>query len=97
MPEAKKENKDRTILYLSVFDWPVDGKLLIPKLSNEVISASLLAGGVTCKAVNTHEGVIISLPGKAPDANASVVKLQVKGNVQSALELKGKIKTGALD
>jgi alpha-L-fucosidase len=94
---TKKENKDRTILYLSVFDWPVDGKLLIPKLSNEVISASLLAGGVTCKAVNTHEGVIISLPGKAPDANASVVKLQVKGNVQSALELKGKIKTGALD
>lgn len=94
---TKKENKDGTILYLSVFDWPADGKLLIPKLANEVISASLLAGGVTCKAVNTHEGVIISLPAKAPDANASVVKLQVKGNVQSALELKGKIKTGALD
>jgi alpha-L-fucosidase len=94
---TKKENKDGTILYLSVFDWPADGKLLIPKLDNEVISASLLAGGVTCKAVNTHEGVIISLPAKAPDANASVVKLQVKGNVQSALELKGKIKTGALD
>lgn len=94
---TKKENKDGTILYLSVFDWPADGKLLIPKLDNEVISASLLAGGVTCKAVNTHEGVIISLPAKAPDANASVVKLQVKGNVQSALELRGKMKTGALD
>jgi alpha-L-fucosidase len=94
---TKKETKDGTILYLSVFDWPADGKLLIPELTNEVISASLLAGNVTCKTISTSEGVIISLPAKAPDANASVIRLQVKGNVQSALELKGKMKTGALD
>ncbi|MDB5212021.1 MAG: alpha-L-fucosidase, partial [Sediminibacterium sp.] len=94
---TKKEGKNGTTLYLSVFDWPVDGKLLVPGLKNETISAILLADGSIWKTENTKEGVVINLPAKAPDANASVIKLQVKGNVESALEKKGKMKTGAID
>lgn len=94
---TKKESSNGTTLYFSIFDWPVDGKLLIPKLNNEVVTASLLVNGTKCKAVNTIEGIVITLPAQAPDVNASVVKLQVKGMVQSVLETKGKMKTGPLD
>jgi len=33
------------LLYVTVFDWPKDGKLVIPGLKNKVVSAKLLAGG----------------------------------------------------
>lgn len=94
---TKKESGKGTALYLSIFDWPVDGKLLVPKLTNEVVAASLLANGIKCNAVNTSEGIVITLPAQAPDINASVVKLEVKGYVESAIEAKGKMKSGPLD
>ncbi|MES2371076.1 MAG: alpha-L-fucosidase [Bacteroidota bacterium] len=94
---TKKETNNGTTLYISVFDWPTDGKLLIPGLKNETVSAVLLADGSVWKAENTKEGVVINVPAKAPDLNASVIKLQVKGDVESMLETKGKMKTGSID
>ena len=75
---TKKETKDGTTLYLSVFNWPVDGRLLVTGLKNEIVSATLLADGSKWKTEATAEGVLIHLPVKAPDGNASVIKLQVK-------------------
>ena len=75
---TKKETNGSAILYLSVFNWPTDGKLLVPGLKNEIISAILLADGSVWKTENTAEGVVINLPAKAPDVNASVIKLQLK-------------------
>src|SRR6476620_10196869 len=46
-----KQQNTNTILYLSVFDWPKDGKLLVPT-NNEVVSATLLAGGKSLSAKN---------------------------------------------
>ncbi|HTH30202.1 MAG TPA: alpha-L-fucosidase, partial [Lacibacter sp.] len=40
---TKKENNGNTTLYFSVFEWPKDGKLSIPGLKNEIVSAKLLA------------------------------------------------------
>jgi alpha-L-fucosidase len=94
---TKKETGNNTTLYLSVFDWPADGKLLVSGVKNEIISASLLADKSVWKATNTAEGIVISLPAKAPDAIASVIKLQLKGNVASAIVTKGKMKTGSID
>ncbi|MEO8171746.1 MAG: alpha-L-fucosidase [Sediminibacterium sp.] len=93
---TKKETKNGTTLYLSVFNWPADGKLIIPGIKNKVVSAQLLAGKTKCKAANVNDGIMISLPARAPDAIASVVKLQVQGTVANA-SLNGKMKTGALD
>jgi alpha-L-fucosidase len=94
---TKKENGNTTTLYLSVFNWPADGKLLVPGVKNEIVSAALLADHSVWKAVNTNEGILISLPVKAPDAIASVIKLELKGKVDNAMDAKGKMKTGALD
>ncbi|SFE44169.1 alpha-L-fucosidase [Chitinophaga sp. CF118] len=61
-------------LYLFVFNWPQDGKLVIPEMKQSIVSAQLLAGGSKLKT----EGSTIQLPAKAPDAIASVVKVQIK-------------------
>ena len=95
---TKKETANGTTLYLSVFNWPTDGKLLLAGIKNEIASnAVLLADHSIWKTTNTTEGIIINLPEKAPDAIASVIKLQLKGKVESVLDAKGKMKTGALD
>ncbi|HEY1202049.1 MAG TPA: alpha-L-fucosidase [Niastella sp.] len=78
---TKKEQKDNTILYLSVFNWPADKKLVVPGLTQSVISATLLAGGKNLTAAKTAAGIVITVPEKAPDNIASVIKLVVKGKI----------------
>ena len=66
-------------LYLHVFDWPKDGKLLVP-VTNEVAKAYLLADrAVAVSAAKTDAGCIVGVPAKAPDADATVVVLEIKG------------------
>jgi alpha-L-fucosidase len=94
---TSKEAKNNTTLYFTVFDWPADGKLLVPGLKNEIISAKLLTGG-NLKTTSNKGGMEISVPSKAPDAIASVIKIEVKGEVANVnLVAKDKMKTGALD
>ena len=95
---TQKEEKGNTVLYFSVFDWPKDGKLIISDLNQPVISAKLLAGGTSLKTNSSAGGLEISVPGNAPDAIASVIKVTVKGKIKNIA--KGaikKMKTGALD
>jgi len=94
---TSKEAKNNTTLYFTVFDWPADGKLFVPGLKNEIISAKLLAGG-NVKATSANGGMAISVPAKAPDVIASVIKVEVKGEVANVnLVSKDKMKTGELD
>ena len=76
---TKKAAGQGTTLYLHVFDWPKDGKLAVPGLHNQVVSATLLAGHVNLEAVRGDDGVILQLPETAPDPMVSVVKLEVAG------------------
>jgi alpha-L-fucosidase len=79
---SMKQHDDNTILYLSVFDWPKDGKLVVP-VNNQLVSAKLLAGEKSLTAKNVNDNIEISLPGVAPDQIASVIKLELKGKVSS--------------
>lgn len=78
---TRKESSSGTILYLSVFKWPSDGKLLVPGLKNTVSSTKLLANGATLKTTADKNGLIINVPNKAPDNIASVIKLEVQGTI----------------
>ena len=79
---TRKDIKNGTSLYFSVFDWPADGKLTIPGLKNSVSSARLLANGIKVKTSLTKDGVLtISLPSSAPDPMASVIRVDVRGKV----------------
>ncbi|WP_242691732.1 alpha-L-fucosidase [Desertivirga arenae] len=93
-----KPSKNGTTLYLSVFDWPSNGQLVVPGLKNKVSSALLLAGGKSLKTNLGTNGVTITLPSQAPDKVASVIKLEVQGQIQAkSLNPAGKMKTGELD
>ncbi|MDE3251429.1 MAG: alpha-L-fucosidase [Bacteroidota bacterium] len=78
---TQKTSGSGTILYLHIFDWPADGKLWVPGLHHSITSAKLLANGILCQSKQTPEGVQIQLPAHAPDKMASVIKLQLTGNL----------------
>jgi alpha-L-fucosidase len=70
---------DTATLYLHVFEWPQDGKLLLRGLRNKIQSASLLADPERqhLATANNDEGVAISLPATAPDKISSTVVVQL--------------------
>lgn len=74
---------DVTRLYLHVFDWPKDGRLFIAGLLNEPAGETacrLLSGSnQPLDARREGDGVLVMVPPRAPDENASVVVLDVKG------------------
>jgi alpha-L-fucosidase len=79
---TKKETKNGTSLYFSVFNWPADGKLVIPSFKNSVVSAKLLSGGTNIKSSVSKDNVLtLQLPSSAPDAIASVIRVDVKGKL----------------
>ena len=95
---TKKETGKNTTLYFSVFDWPKDGKLTIPGLKNEIISAKLLANGEKLKTETNNDAVVINVPANSLDPNATVIKVEVKGTVEPvSAKPKDKMKAGELD
>lgn len=73
-------------LYLHVFEWPKDGKLVVP-ITNGVVKAYLLADRQ--KLLGTKggdQGETIALPEAAPDSVASVVVLEITGGTPHVIE-----------
>jgi alpha-L-fucosidase len=67
-------------LYLHVFDWPKDGKLVVPGIAGKVAKAYLLAEKGKALDVEAGAGkVTVTVPAAAPDKVASVVVLEVEG------------------
>jgi alpha-L-fucosidase len=86
---TEKTTPEGTTLYLNVFEWPANGKLLVPGLKNEITKAYLLKKNFIgwhkhLATENNSDGVTISLPQTAPDKISStiVVKLQGKPDIQ---------------
>jgi alpha-L-fucosidase len=65
-----------TRLYLHVFDWPADGKLVLPSAAKPR-NAKLLATGAKLAVSRIGDAVTVVLPARAPDPIASVVVLDV--------------------
>ncbi|HUE37029.1 MAG TPA: alpha-L-fucosidase [Candidatus Acidoferrum sp.] len=79
-----------TTLYLHVWNWPKDGKLVVPDLMNRVTDAYLLKSNwlgshnklktVNIPFTSTNEpGVVIAVPRNAPDKISSTIVLKLKG------------------
>ncbi len=95
---TSKESNKGTILYLSVFDWPKDGKLIVPGLKNEILSAKLLGNGELLKSKSENDGLVITVPEKPLDTIATVIKVEVKGTAGDQEKTsKDKMKAGELD
>jgi alpha-L-fucosidase len=71
-----------TAIYLHVFDWPEDGRLLVPGLESPVLSARGLHRDRMLRVAGaepTDAGVVVRLNGAAWDPHASVIELVVEG------------------
>ncbi len=105
---TKKLHDGGATLYLQVFDWPTDGKLVVPGLKNKVQKAYLLADAekknLTVSTVYSTIGdeKAVAVGPAAPDKICSVVVLEVQGdlNVETPLptqDASGKITLNAAD
>ena len=78
-------------LYLHVFNWPADGKLVVGGLLSNVKTAALLADLKSGKLGDTAlpvgrlnaQDVIVTVPPTAPDKVDSVVVVQCDGEIQT--------------
>ena len=101
---TQEARRRRRTLYLHVFDWPADGKLVVPGLKSPVGKAWLLVDPARNPLTTERQkdDVIISLPSSAPDAVCSVVVLEAKGELDiepllPAQEADGSIHLAATD
>ena len=81
---TKKITGDSATLYLHVFNWPTDGKLMVPGLKSKPQAAYLLADSRR-KVLATEsgaDGLTIAVPNAAPDAISSTVVLKIKGEIE---------------
>ncbi len=75
-----KTNAEGATLYLCVFDWPANGRLVVPGIGNEPRSALLLAAPETkLETSRTDGGIQVRLPERAPDPMCSVIALEIAG------------------
>ncbi|MDE3098925.1 MAG: alpha-L-fucosidase [Verrucomicrobiota bacterium] len=81
---TEKTGPDGTTLYLHVWDWPQDGKLLVPGLKSKTQKAYLLKPSFLwwhkeLPAANGADGVTLTLPKSAPDKISSTIVLKING------------------
>ena len=76
---TKRVGEEETTLYLHVFDWPKKGKFLVPVVC-DVLSCSLLAKpSRTFKTMQTDEGTVVKVRGRAADSICSVLVMRTRG------------------
>jgi alpha-L-fucosidase len=73
----------KTRLYLHVFQWPQDGKLVVPLTGRTVARAFLLDGRKRVEVSQSPEETVLRLPETAPDRNDTVVVLEIKDVARS--------------
>lgn len=67
-----------TRLYLQVFAWPADGRLVVTGLTKKPLTASLLAKpGEALKLTSDGDSLTIAVPAQAPDPIATVIALDL--------------------
>ncbi len=89
---TQKKMTGSTRLYLHVFDWPTNQKLLVPGLGNKVIRAYMLSDANQEEMpVSTESGgITIQVPAQAPDIINSIIVLDIEGDpaIYDAPEIK---------
>jgi alpha-L-fucosidase len=69
-----------------VFNWPNDGRLLVPGLRNKVVKAYLLAAkDESCNVTQDGGQVAVAVPQKGPDSINTVVVLEIEGKPDVAI------------
>jgi alpha-L-fucosidase len=75
---TQKQARDGVTLYLHVFDWPADGRLVVAGLKGEILSAAILGGAPLTFASEAGDTVLAGLPATAPDPISSTIVVRLK-------------------
>jgi alpha-L-fucosidase len=72
---------DSTFLYLHVFDWPTDGKLLLMGLTSPIEKAYVMndPSKRPISSQMSEDGIVLNTPAKALDENSTTIVAVVKG------------------
>ncbi len=73
----RKDNKNTTLLYLCVYDWPSDQKLVLEK-SLSVKQAKMLHGNTKLKVTTSAKGTIVNVPKVHDNQFVHIVELTLK-------------------
>jgi len=77
---TQKPKGANTILYVSIFEWPVDGKLVIPGLENKVLKAYSLSNKKNALKIEVKDAEkIIDIKALKQSALTTVILLEIKG------------------
>jgi alpha-L-fucosidase len=68
-----------TRLYLHVFDWPADAKLIVPALGSPVTNCYSLASKKKLRAAKTGSDYVIDISGIEQKEYATVIVMDIKG------------------
>ncbi len=82
---TKKTFINGATLYLHVFDWPKEGKLVLPGLKNRVSQAYLLRNLKNLETTRNEAGVTVELPSIEHDKADEVVVVKVAGRLDVEL------------
>ena len=87
LPWGDVTTKDKS-LFLSVLDWPRDGKLYLPGLQSDIESVNLLGdfkGKSKVKFQKENDWVVINVPYKPLDNKISVIEVKLKGAAKDVI------------
>jgi alpha-L-fucosidase len=76
----KKEN-NKTILYISVFDWPTNRTLAIPGIENDVLNVHILSTGEELASSRSDDVLTVKVPERGPDPIVTVVAVELNGEL----------------
>jgi alpha-L-fucosidase len=80
----KKLKNGKTRLYLHVFDWPADGKLVVPVVVEGPVQSLLVTTGARLKVIVGQDQITIAVSEKPPDDIATVIALDSEGTLKTA-------------
>jgi len=85
LPAGRVTHRPETgTLYYHVYEWPADGSIDLPGISNEITSARLLATGEQLDVTKPEPDIVrIEVPAQAPDPYVSVITLSYKGPLEA--------------
>jgi alpha-L-fucosidase len=79
---TQKFKGGNTLLYLHVFDWPKDGKLIVPGLKTRIIKAYCLKDKGETKLAfknDTDNRIIVNVEGVSQSKFSTVIVLEISG------------------
>lgn len=70
-------------LNLCIYDWPLDGEIVLPGLKNKVKSAGLWVNGKLEPLPTSKDGnwTAVRLPARRPEKSISVIEVEVEGEI----------------